>query len=130
MSETTIQTNIQLAIGTIKNVTMWRNNTAMGWAGRLIRKYQNGSVEIESARPLHAGLCEGSSDLIGITSVVITAEMVGKTVAVFTALEVKTATGTSSPEQKNFIRVVKEAGGIAEVVRSPYEAISALNKAL
>jgi hypothetical protein len=68
------------------------------------------------------GLCKGSSDLIGLRSLEITPEMVGQRLAQFVALEVKTASGVVSPEQRAFLRFVQELGGVAAVYRSVEEA--------
>lgn len=64
-----------------------------------------------------------SSDLIGITKVTITPEMVGKTVAIFTAIEVKKEDWNHNKKldkretaQFNFIQWVNENGGIAGFV--------------
>lgn len=118
--ENNIQKRIMLALSK-QGVTIFRNNTGMGWAGEAIR-LQSGDVLIKNPRPLHAGLCVGSSDLIGFKPVKITPDMVGKTVAVFTAVEVKTPTGRASKEQLNFIDRVKQAGGNAGVARNEAEA--------
>lgn len=67
-------------------------------------------------------LCPGSSDLIGWTPVVITPDMIGKTVAVFTAIEVKVDAKKASGNQADFIKAVAAAGGIAGVARSEYDA--------
>jgi hypothetical protein len=64
----------------------------------------------------------GGSDLIGYRRVVIRPEDVGKTVAIFAAVEVKTSTGRVSTVQQAFVNHVQEAGGIAGVVRSVEEA--------
>lgn len=73
-------------------------------------------------RGYRAGLTkEGSSDLIGILKLKITPAMVGKTVGVFCAFEVKTKTGKPTPEQKKFIEDITEYGGIAGVVRKSVE---------
>ena len=64
------------------------------------------------------GLCKGSADLIGWTSRTITEEMVGQQVAIFTSIEVKTATGRTRPEQQQWLDAVAKAGGIAAVARS------------
>jgi hypothetical protein len=53
--------------------------------------------------------------------------MVGKRLALFLALEVKTATGPIMPEQKTFIENVRKAGGLAGVVRSVDEAVAVCN---
>lgn len=104
---------------------MFRNNTGMGWVGKTIRitkeiklNLKPGDVVVRQGRPLHAGLCEGSSDSIGITPILITPEMVGRTVGIFTAFECKTEKGKTSELQNNFIQMVLNYGGIAGVVRS------------
>jgi hypothetical protein len=48
--------------------------------------------------------------------------MVGQQVAVFTSVEVKTATGRLRPEQRVWLDAVQSAGGIAGVVRSVDDA--------
>jgi len=63
------------------------------------------------------GFGKGSSDKIGYTRVKITGDMVGKEIAVFTAIEVKTKTGITSPEQKDFLRTINHDGGIAILYR-------------
>ena len=44
-------------------------------------------------------------------------------------LEVKTPVGRATPEQKNFLRVVRMAGGFGAFVRSVDDAIAALERA-
>lgn len=96
---------------------IFRNNVGQAWVGKA-RQTNGDGVFIENARPFHAGLCVGSSDLIGWT----TTQINGVPVAVFTAIEVKTKNGKPSKEQLKFIEAVKNAGGIAGVCRSPREA--------
>lgn len=103
MSEQTIQQQIRLACS--KGTTrLFRNNT-----GTLLDK---------NGRPVQFGLCKGSADLIGWKRVTITPDMVGTTVAVFTSIEVKSATGRLRPEQQQWLDAVQAAGGIAGVARS------------
>jgi hypothetical protein len=85
---------------------------------------------LKDPRPLHAGLCQGSSDLIGYTTIKITPEMVGKDLAIFTALEVKTTTGRATPKQVNFIEQVRKSGGIAGIVRTPEEAVNIIQNSI
>jgi hypothetical protein len=73
--------------------------------------------------PVRYGLQPGSSDLIGWRTVTITPEMVGQQVAVFTSIEVKTATGRVKPEQQQWLDAVQAAGGIAGVARSVEDAL-------
>ena len=77
---------------------LFRNNVGMAWQGRML-KNNRGTVILENARPLHAGLMKGSADLIGWQSVEITPEMVGKRIAIFTSVEVK-GKGTRTPKGK------------------------------
>ena len=77
-------------------------------------------------RTVRTGLCKGSSDIIGWTSLEVTPEMVGMNVALFTAIEVKDKS-KATEEQLHFISVVKDAGGIAGIAHSPAEAMDLLS---
>jgi hypothetical protein len=82
-------------------------------------------MDPKTGRPVQYGVCNpGGSDLIGWTPVCITPDMVGKTVAVFTAVEVKTPTGKPTEHQLNFITQVLRAGGFAGIARSPGDAVA------
>lgn len=65
---------------------------------------------------------DGGSDLIGFVPTVITPDMVGKTVAIFLAIETKVKKGRVAEEQKTFIAGVRSYGGIAGVARSVEDA--------
>jgi hypothetical protein len=125
-AETNLVRRIMLALGRISHVRLFRNNVGTGWVGKSTTMPGRG-ILISDPRRLDAGLIEGSSDLIGWTSVEITPEMVGKTVAIFTGIEVKTMVGTMSGKQLNFMNQLRTAGGIVGVVRSPEEALKLLN---
>lgn len=119
MNETNITKTIQLSIP--PSTRLFRNNTGTGWQGTRMPS-PAGLVILKDARPLNAGLCVGSSDLIGWTTVKITPDMVGLEVAIFTAVEVKAIRGRATAEQVNFIDQVRKSGGLAGVARSPEEA--------
>ena len=109
MSEQRIQQEIRLACSN-GPVRLFRNNV-----GRL--------PDPRTGRWVEFGVGgNGSSDLIGWKRVTITPDMVGSTVAVFTSIEVKTATGRLRPEQRQWLDAVQAAGGIAGVVRSVGDA--------
>ena len=76
-----------------------------------------GSLEDKRGRWVQFGLMKGSSDLIGIR----------KADGKFVALEVKLTGKKPTEEQKNFIDVIRKNGGIAAVVTSVEEALSALS---
>ena len=108
-AETDLQQRIRLALGTQPELRIFRN--------------QVGSLpDPRSGRLVQFGLARGSADLIGWRTMVITPEMVGQRVAVFTSLEIKTPTGRIRPEQKAWLACVQSAGGIAGVARSVADA--------
>lgn len=123
MNEHNIGKTIHLALSKI-GARLFRNNVAFAWRGDKITKLDNGDIIIHNPRPIHAGLCKGSSDYIGWKPVKITPDMVGRTVAVFTACEVKTPSGRASGKQKTFLSAVRAAGGISFIARSSDEAIN------
>lgn len=129
MKETNVTKLIMIAAGK-NNTRLFRNNTGQAWQGTRKKFVNEGGVRkliITDPRPLDAGLCEGSSDLIGWTEVEITPEMVGQKVAVFTAIEVKKSTTSEvSEKQLNFLTVIKKMGGIAGLATSPAEALRLL----
>lgn len=116
LSEHAIQNAVRLA-ASAAGLTLFRNNVGLGWAGDCTR-LPDGSILIRNARPFHAGLCLGSSDLIGWRPVVVTAEMVGETLAQFAAVEVKAPRGRLSTDQRRFLTRAREAGAYAIVARS------------
>ena len=108
-AETEIQQRIRLALGTHPEIRLFRNQV-----GQL--------PDPRTGRPVQFGLARGSADLIGWRTVVVTPEMVGQRLAVFTSIEVKTSTGRLSPAQHAWLGVVRNAGGIAGVARSVRDA--------
>lgn len=68
----------------------------------------------------------GGSDLIGLLKIQVTPAMVGDTLAIFTACEVKGPNGELSKKQIAFLRTVAEAGGIAIVAKGDTDAIRGL----
>lgn len=122
--ETDIMKRIQVALTNLGAgaIVTFRNNTGTGWTGNEIDKGKAGAIIIRDARPLHAGLCKGSPDLVGWHSMVITPEMVGRRVAVFVGIEVKKPGGRLSKDQRHFLEAAWKAGAVAGVARSAAEA--------
>ena len=116
-AETTLQQQIRLAVGTRSDLRLFRNSV--------------GSLpDPRTGRLVTFGLAKGSADLIGWRTVVVTPEMVGQRIAVFTSLEIKTATGRLSPAQTHWIHAVRSAGGIAGVARSVPDALQIIGSPL
>ena len=99
----------------------------MGWTGKVIDRHK-GTITLENARPLHL-MPAGTSDLIGWTTVVVTAEMVGRRLAVFTAIEAKYKKRKATNEQSNFLEAVRAAGGLGGVARSAADAFAIVDAA-
>ena len=116
MSERRIQSEILLALAE-HGLSGWRQNVGTGWAGE-VQKLKDGSVLIRNPRPLQAGLCRGSSDIIGLRPLTITPEMIGQTIAQFAAIEVKQPGSYPKPEQRHFLGFVQSKGGLAILARS------------
>ena len=113
-NETTLQQQIRLALGTRPDARLFRN--------------QVGSLpDPRTGRLVTFGLARGSADLIGWRTVVVTPDMVGQRLAVFTSIEIKTPTGRVRPEQQAWLGVVRGAGGIAGIARSVTDAESVLS---
>jgi hypothetical protein len=107
---------------TRRGARLFRNNTGLGWVGKFTAfhkpqmvRVNKGDVLVREARPLHAGIGKGGSDLIGWTPVTITPDMVGTTLAVFTAVEAKTEGVAVTPEQAAFVHAVLDQGGKAGI---------------
>jgi hypothetical protein len=84
-------------------------------------RYQVGTFIAADGSMVNIGV-KGVSDLIGMTPHVIRPEDVGKTVAIFTALECKQAKGQVRKEQAAFLKTVNRLGGIGAIVRSDADA--------
>jgi len=108
-SETKIQQEIRLGLGTRDDVRLFRNQV-----GQL--------PDPRTGRPVQFGLAKGSADLVGWKTVTVTPDMCGKEIAVFTSIEVKTPGGRPNANQKAWMTAVEKAGGIAGVARSVEDA--------
>ncbi|MCP9915347.1 VRR-NUC domain-containing protein [Cyanobium sp. ATX 6F1] len=110
-NEYEIQQRIRLSCGR-GPVRLWRNNT--------------GALVDQQGRLVRFGLCKGSSDLIGLRMLEVTPEMVGQRIAQFVALEIKTTHGVVSAEQRAFLQLVEQLGGVSAVCCSIEEAEQSL----
>lgn len=103
--EHAIQDAIRRAVPPTRAV-LWHNST--------------GQVEIPRAdggiTHLRYGLAVGSADLVGVR----------RPDGRFVALEVKSATGRPTPDQLQWLDLVRRCGGIAAVVRSVDEALEVI----
>lgn len=111
MSESEILNQVRLALQSV-GCTTFRNNT--------------GKLKTEDGRFVNFGLCVGSSDAIGFYEHKVRPKDVGRTVAIFTAIETKGPNGRLTKDQTAFLKRIQSAGGIAGVARSPADALEAI----
>ena len=119
MLESAVQQRVQLEMARLGGL-VWRNNV--------------GVAQTEHGRPVRYGLCNESaqmnrrlksSDLIGITPIVIQQHHMGQTMGVFTALECKASDWHMVPSdhraqaQQRFIDLVRGVGGRGGIITDP-----------
>lgn len=122
-SESEIQQQVRLL--SRGPVRLFRVNVALAWVGSEVIKLKNGDVLLKNARAIRFGH-EGMGDLGGWVSKVVTQDMVGKRVAIYTNLETKKKGHRTKKDrlekQLAFIETVKQHGGIAAMVESVEQA--------
>lgn len=85
-----------------------------------------GDVVIRQGHIVSVGF-KGLSDTLGGSPMTITAEDVGKTVLILTAIEIKAGADRLREGQPEFLAAVKKMGGRAGVARSAQDAVSICN---
>ena len=121
-TETNLTNKLRLLVSKLGG-RLWRANAGKFWGGKritlppLISAKLGSRAAIVNPSPIQ-GLPKGFSDTFGFVPVEITPEMVGKTLAVFVALEVKAEDGKLRKEQISFIKTIHLNNGIAAFVRS------------
>lgn len=103
-SESQLLAQILLALGRDPRCLVWRNNT--------------GALPDQRGRVIRFGLV-GSADILGCL----------RPSGRFLAIEVKAANGHQSIAQKNFQRVITQAGGVYILAHSVEEAIHGVTQA-
>ena len=107
-SEHAIQEAIREALGLEDGLCLWRNNVGVA---------QHWDPRSGKTLTVRYGLCTGSADLIGLLG--------GR----FVALEVKRPGRAPTPEQAQFLALVRKLGGFAASVSSVLEARDAIARA-
>lgn len=121
MSERKIQNQIRNALA--GRGLFFRANVGQAWTGDEVIKLDGGSVLITNARPFSTGLPAGFSDVFGLAPVVVDPCMVGTTIGVFAAMEIKQPGGRVSDKQAAFLAAINRNGGRAGVARSTLDAL-------
>jgi hypothetical protein len=126
LSEHDTQNLIRISISENHLGTCFRANVGQAYTGDKIIKNPDRSIKIINPRPFNTGLPKGFSDLLVITPVIITPEMVGQQFARAGFLEIKTLTGRPTKDQLNFIDQMQKLGARAGVARSIEDVIQIL----
>lgn len=128
-SETTVQQLTRVRHCEVTGGQIWRNNSGACTddTGRLVRYgLGNDSAQLNAVIK--------SSDLIGITPTLITPAMVGYTLGVFTAYEIKPSGWHQTPGDKRasaqarFHDIVRAACGYAGFVTSPDDILRIIGR--
>ena len=97
-------------------IRLFRQQVGLAWTGTVIQRSAR-TITLQDYRPFKSGFT-GLADFTGWVT--------RDDVAVFAALEVKSARGRVTDEQAAFLDAVRRAGGIAGVARSVDDAIALL----
>ena len=127
-NEATVQQQTRLAMARL-GAQIWRNNSGACTddTGRLIRYgLGNDSAQLNAVIK--------SSDLIGVMPITVQPHMVGQTIGVFTALEIKAPGWALRPGDKRGLAqaayhdIVRQAGGFAGFVTDPNDIIGIISR--
>jgi len=109
--ETKIQNAALLAVGQRPDVL------AMRLQSGVFRAYDDPDKIVRIGQP-------GLPDTMMLVATQITPDMIGKTIAVAVAAEIKTAKGRQSEAQRNWQAAFEARGGVYRLVRSPDEMVA------
>lgn len=124
MSEHKIQNDIRLGLSANKRGVYWRANVGQAWTGNKVVRNNDGSITIHDPRPFQTGLPKGFTDLFGMTLFEITPAHVGRTLPIYTGIEVKRPGKQPSEKQAKHLNLLRNRGAIAGVATSPEEALA------
>ena len=118
----------------LESAVQQRTRLELARLGALVYRNNVGACEDKQGRIIRYGLCNESaqmnralksSDLIGVTPVLIQPHHVGRTLGVFTAIECKhsdwhmTPSDARAQAQQRFIELIRSVGGIGGFVTDP-----------
>jgi hypothetical protein len=99
---------------------LFRQQSLMSWAGRILSRTHD-TITLYKPRAVTVGV-PGMADIGGLTSVVITADMVGQTLAVAVQIEAKGPKTRVEQVQRDYLAMCVRLGGRAGIARSVEEA--------
>jgi hypothetical protein len=99
---------------------LFRQNAGFAWQGQVLEQNAHRLV-LAHPRAIRLGVT-GMSDLGGLTSILITPDMLGQRIAIDVQIEAKSGSGRATPEQRAYIEMIRGLGGRAGIARSVEEA--------
>ena len=123
----------------LESAVQQRTRLELARLGALVYRNNVGACEDKQGRIIRYGLCNESaqmnralksSDLIGVTPVLIQPHHVGRTLGVFTEIECKhsdwhmTPSDARAQAQQRFIELIRSVGGIGGFVTDPAQVRS------
>lgn len=109
-SERVLIAQILARHGARPDARLWRNASSLVYVGTPAGRTALGHLVLANARPIEAGLCVGSSDLVGI-----------RDGGQFLGLEVKFGKTRLQERQERWLELIEKLGGCGRVVRSVEE---------
>lgn len=97
----------------LKPFTTWKIRKAWPVGSVLVRRNTVGMHKLPNGGRIKYGLGVGTADYVGFKSVLVTKEMVGKRVAIFTSLEAKREKKELSDNQQLWHEMILLNGGIS-----------------
>ena len=125
MTPAAILTNqIRLAVSDI-GARLFVVTVGKFWSGQVVKTLHDGCVVLKNPRIVNVGF-EGQSDLCGFVPTLITQDMVGQVIPVFSVVEVKAGKDRIRPAQQKYIDAIKKIGGRAGIARTAEDALRIL----
>jgi hypothetical protein len=99
---------------------LFRQQSLLAWAGKVLHRTET-TITLLYPHAVKFGI-PGMADLGGLTAVQVTPAMIGRTLGVYLACEVKAGRARPTAEQAAFLEMVQHLGGRAGVARSVEDA--------
>lgn len=119
MSEAELYPKILLACSR-GDTRLFRFNSGVAWQGRIVKQTRDMLI-LERPHPVKLAP-EGFPDTAGLTSIILTPDMIGARVALFVGIEAKYGRNKPTTAQQSFINMVVAAGGRAGIAYSVQDA--------
>lgn len=102
------------------NTRVFRQQSALAWQGTVV-SHTHERLVLAYPRAIRSG-CPGMADLGGLTAIEVTEADIGRTLAVYLAIECKAGRARPTAEQAAFLETVQRLGARAGIARSVEDA--------